>query len=397
MSYSQDIFWNNIPYTKSRSYKKMGFLSDNLEKYSFLKDIRNPYYIWTGTGRIHSLEKLQLNSKIKNKLQKKEVYFYLYEPLCARIGNHNRTFYSEFNSEDNLKNIIVDEFESIRIFAKNHNLINFKIFTCDYNIQLIQENYPDLKIFCLDTFVRSFSNSYKKILEIDNNITKKFWCGNWRYTLHRHLIMSYLSALDGTYTWNLKCSFEQMPSNNWFDLDKFYQDYPDRYHQLEKGADYLYHNILSIDQNITAVSVNNIVDVCIPGSGAPAGNQQFLHSYKNNFCAVVNETRYAQPFGNFSEKTLAAVWSKVPFILVAPPHTLSYLKTFGFKTFSNWWDESYDSEEDHYKRIIKIFDLIDYINLKSLDELKIIYAEMFDVLEHNKEILKNLSFNNTVL
>jgi hypothetical protein len=91
------------------------------------------------------------------------------------------------------------------------------------------------------------------------------------------------------------------------------------------------------------------------------------------------------------------VWSKVPFILVAPPHTLSYLKTFGFKTFSNWWDESYDSEEDHYKRIIKIFDLIDYINLKSLDELKIIYAEMFDVLEHNKEILKNLSFNNTVL
>lgn len=395
--YKQDVFWNNLPYTKGRIIKKLGFLSQALEKHTFLKDIKNPYFIWTGTGKIDFLENKILESKIKNKSKNSEFYFYLYEPLCAKIGSYNRSFYSEFDSTENIKDIVSDEIESIRIFVKNNNIENFRIFTSDYNIDLIKNNYPEIKINCLDLFLRQAAGAYKKYPEIENKIIKKFWCGNWRYTAHRHLIMGYLSKLSGNYTWNLRCSYEELEKNNWFDLKKFKKNNPNQHKQLANGIEFLYQNKLSIDQNFDSVNVENLKEVYIPGHNAPLYNIEFLKSYKECFCAIINETRYAQPFGYFSEKTLTAIWAKLPFILVAPPYTLEYLKTFGFKTFDKWWDENYDREENHEKRLIQIYNLIDYINSKSINDLKIIYTEMQDILNHNAEIIKTIPFNDKIL
>jgi hypothetical protein len=108
---------------------------------------------------------------------------------------------------------------------------------------------------------------------------------------------------------------------------------------------------------------------------------------------VVNETRFAQPFANISEKTLNPLRAKLPLILVAPPRSLEYLKTFGFKTFDRWWDESYDQEEDHELRMLKILDVIDYIDSKSIDELNAMYEDMTEVLTVNHYITKWFKIN----
>ena len=160
MEYSQDIFWNNLPYTKGRVSKKLGFLREMIER-SFLKNLKNPYFIWTGTGRIVPLEKKILHSKTINKLHDTEVYFYLYEPICARIGEYNRSFYSEFNSTENLNDIVCDEIESIKIFVEKNSITNFRIITSDYNIQLISDNYPGIKLNCLDTFLTDVARRYQ--------------------------------------------------------------------------------------------------------------------------------------------------------------------------------------------------------------------------------------------
>jgi hypothetical protein len=73
--------------------------------------------------------------------------------------------------------------------------------------------------------------------------------------------------------------------------------------------------------------------------------------------------------------------------MISHSHTLKKLKEFGFKTFSDWWDESYDTEEDDSKRINKIFELIEHINTKSLDELKDMYISMIPTLQHNFDLL----------
>lgn len=399
MEYKQDIFWDNFLYTKGQIYRNLGFLKISLGEKSFLKNKTDPYFIWTGTGKIKKLEKKILDSKILNKLKDREVHFYLYEPLCARIGDSfNKSFYSEFDSTENLKDMVADEFESIRIFVKNNNITNFRIFTSDYNIQLIQENYPDLKISCLDLFLRDVATGYETINTKEKNVfSKKFWCGNWRYTTHRHVVTSYVSTFNSTITWNLKCSYEDLEKNTWIDLETFKKESPDQYQRLKQGVDNLYNNVYSLDQKINQLEVSNPSEVFIPGGSAPQWSNEFFNSYKECFCAVVNETRYAQPFGYFSEKTLTALMMGLPIILVAPPYTLEYLKTFGIKTFDKWWDESYDREENHYQRIKKIFNLIDFINSKSMEELKVMYDEMKDIIEHNQSMIKQIPLNDKIL
>jgi hypothetical protein len=105
----------------------------------------------------------------------------------------------------------------------------------------------------------------------------------------------------------------------------------------------------------------------------------------------VTEARYALPTGNLSEKTLNAIKCFRPFILVASPYTLEYLKHYGVKTFSQFWDESYDREENHEQRLIKIFEVIDYIDSFTVDELKTLYSKMTPILEHNYQIIKNIA------
>ena len=81
------------------------------------------------------------------------------------------------------------------------------------------------------------------------------------------------------------------------------------------------------------------------------------------------------------------MYYKKPFVLAAPPNTLKNLREEGFKTFSEFWDESYDLEDLHSNRIIKIFKVIDYIDSKSIKELREIYKEMTDIVEYNYDLL----------
>ena len=391
-----DLYWANIPIYRKRDMKKIWFVK-NLFKEGFLRDSTAPCFIWTGTGRIEKLERLILPTKTLNKLRKRQIDIYLYEPLCVKLnGEYNCSFYSEFRYGE--KYIIESpEFESIRIFIKNNNLKNVKVFTSDYNIQFLQEQYSDLNLNCLDIFLRDVATSLISYKNTTAIISKRFWCGNWRYTAHRHLITAYLSNFDGNYSWNISCNYDTLKQNVWFDLDEFSKHDPVRFLKVKQGVDKLERQILKIDQELPAVKVGNVSDVYIPNHNSPTRTDTFLHSYLECFCAVINETRYAQPFGYFSEKALTAMIARRPLIMVAPPKTLEYLKRLGFKTFDKWWDESYDNEQDHQKRLYMILDVIDYIQSKTLDELRKIHSEMADTLEHNAGIVKCLHLNNTVL
>jgi hypothetical protein len=83
-----------------------------------------------------------------------------------------------------------------------------------------------------------------------------------------------------------------------------------------------------------------------------------------------------------------------PFVIAGSPHCLKYLKELGFKTFDRWWDESYDQEEDHEKRILKILEVVDYIDSLSIESLKLMHNEMLEVLNHNYQNF--MSINNSI-
>lgn len=97
----------------------------------------------------------------------------------------------------------------------------------------------------------------------------------------------------------------------------------------------------------------------------------------------------------FTEKLMKAIFNKNIFLVFNSPRSLEYLNRLGFKTFSHLFDESYDTIDDDYDRLLAMIDqLRDFSSLPN-DKLQDIYKNNLYILEHNQEHLlsNDWSFN----
>lgn len=112
-----------------------------------------------------------------------------------------------------------------------------------------------------------------------------------------------------------------------------------------------------------------------------------VDAHNKSFVNIVTESSYEDNFIFFTEKTFKPIYCAQPFILIGNPYSLRKLKELGFKTFSQWWDESYDEEVDFTRRYEKIVKLMEDISSWSLDECLNITQQMEEVFIHNFNIL----------
>lgn len=106
---------------------------------------------------------------------------------------------------------------------------------------------------------------------------------------------------------------------------------------------------------------------------------------QRSFLHLVNETIFYDRKLHLTEKAFHPIVHLRPFMLVAAPGNLAYLKSYGFQTFDRWLDESYDAIEDDDRRLDHIAAETDRIAKKSIGELKEMLEEMRPVLEFNKQ------------
>jgi len=389
--FQRELLWGNLPFIEDNH----AYLKYVMKKCFFAK-FKYPYILYTFHSRILELEEFTLDQRQLDALKNQTLYIFLYEPISFFVDKFNRGFYSEFTSDIDLNMLKSYELDSVEIFAKKYNL-NIVVCTCEYEIELLQPQYKHFKLVCFDSFIRRGQrqrpNPIQHLFPNLSKINKKFWSGNWRYTLHRHIIMSYLTNFEGNYSWHFNANPDNIEHNEWFNVKIIPQHL---YEKLKIGSNKLLTTNYSIDHGTLQVEANELNRAYKPGDHPHTGNDNKLwESYDQSFCAIVTETRFAQPFANFSEKTLLAIRAQIPFIVVAPPKTLEYIKQFGFKTFDKWWDESYDQEQDHAKRMIKILNLIEHISSKPLEELIKIRKEMKYVLKHNYKINQKIQYNTT--
>jgi len=97
---------------------------------------------------------------------------------------------------------------------------------------------------------------------------------------------------------------------------------------------------------------------------------------------LVTETVATGQRLHLTEKSFKPIALGMPFVIVGTRGSLEYLRSYGFRTFGDIWDESYDSADDSV-RIERIASL-----LRSLDELPTqAKQDLFDaaqeVIEHN--------------
>lgn len=103
-------------------------------------------------------------------------------------------------------------------------------------------------------------------------------------------------------------------------------------------------------------------------------NQSLLH--------VVTETVYTGQRQHLTEKTFKPIVMQQPFVLVSCQGSLAYLHHYGFKTFSEFWDESYDDSADD-TRILKIGKLLADLDSLGLKEKRQLQKHLAPVVEHN--------------
>jgi len=100
---------------------------------------------------------------------------------------------------------------------------------------------------------------------------------------------------------------------------------------------------------------------------------------------VPTETVYFGKRLHITEKTFKAIALEMPFVLVAPAHSLEYMRSYGFKTFDGIFDESYDLETDDIKRIEKVTQLLKDLDNLSVAERQQIHRACLPIVEHNFE------------
>jgi hypothetical protein len=152
-------------------------------------------------------------------------------------------------------------------------------------------------------------------------------------------------------------------------------------------------DITSIAQKYTDVyqDIATVIrDADLPRVYAGEPTQQMSSCWLGNYgeaeqsmIYVPTETVYFGRRTHITEKTFKAIALEMPFVLVAPAGSLAYMREYGFKTFGDIFDESYDTETDDIKRLERVVETLkDVERLTPADKHKV-WTACLPIVEHN--------------
>jgi len=203
----------------------------------------------------------------------------------------------------------------------------------------------------------------------DFNIYARSWTGTREYRL-KFLELLEKNSIDEVST----ISFNEYCDGN------HYAEYKtkNKKWQFEKGNINCLNNIKLEDTESSASATYDVGD------------------YKNSAIDIVLETVFDQNKIQLTEKILRPIACGKPFILISEKGSLEYLKSYGFKTFNDLIDESYDNVECPTKRLEKIIQTMKTISSLSQTKKNHLFFEMHKIAEFNKKWFFSDEFFNKI-
>lgn len=140
------------------------------------------------------------------------------------------------------------------------------------------------------------------------------------------------------------------------------------------------HAVNNIKEFLPKLLCPQVIDhTVIPGSASA----DIPRTIDECFWHVVSETVFYYDKLHLTEKIFKPIVMKQPFLLLASPGNLAYLRSYGFKTFSTIVDEKYDDIVDPDQRIDAVIKIIKwYYDLSNNEKLNVI-RECEPIIEHN--------------
>lgn len=332
-------------------------------------------------------------------------YDYNFEPLYEQLKALKKDYYAPTDKIIILHNDTEYFYHGNKLGFTIHNLLTcWRDLDIPYHVMVIYANYSDLdsavEPFIVDQHDRPLiiptvvnNYSWKGVLNVPSfEVTKKIshnaFCLLGVERQHRSKFFQYLmkNNLFDYIKVNYKSSFYQTSKKAINDNKQ-----KNLVYQTDKVSNLIYTFPHRINETYFSQSLySDIIDLNLftpyPRQDLDGEVNNF---YNDFFLEVVLETVFDYPHVFVSEKTLKPLLFKTPFVLFGSAGTLEYLKKNGFKTFNNFWDESYDLELDPHLRFLKCCKLTHSLITKSNTEINAMYKEMLPILEHNhNQLLK---------
>ena len=255
-------------------------------------------------------------------------------------------------------------------FEKKYNFpLNVKYFMYPWALQLSSENIEEL------TQQKNIVNGFKR------NREYKVVCLNKRLKNYRIAIISFL--LGKKYD-NMFLSYD----TNFGRDAKFTEEL-----KVYNGQD-------NIDNLISTLSEGYEIFLSTQKRIADKMDTDFdkvyfddYKMYENSYFSIVTESTF---FSNLrlTEKIGKPIINYHPFVVVGPPNFLKLLKFYGFKTFGEFWDESYDAETQPHERFIKITKVIDNLMNLTTKEWDVLTKKLEPILIYNRNHLETFKCEN---
>jgi hypothetical protein len=107
---------------------------------------------------------------------------------------------------------------------------------------------------------------------------------------------------------------------------------------------------------------------------------------------VATETVFDGNRHHLTEKSFKPICLRMPFVMVSTAGSLEYLRSYGFQTFNDIWDESYDLEKNDQTRLSMIADLLIYLDRCSEQKLQSMFDKAMPIIEFNYNHFYNGGF-----
>lgn len=151
------------------------------------------------------------------------------------------------------------------------------------------------------------------------------------------------------------------------------------------------HEVLRVVDRPGMAQAADAIDSLIPleldmdlGVNNPAYKNIVQDHYARTFLSLIAETHATEGVQFFSEKIWKPISIGHPFMLVASSGMLELLRSEGYKTFGQWWNEDYDKETNLDQRIRMILVELKRLSMLSPIELKSMRTQMQPTLEFNQ-------------
>ena len=119
--------------------------------------------------------------------------------------------------------------------------------------------------------------------------------------------------------------------------------------------------------------------------------------YQQTLVSIITETNFTQNEVTLTEKSYKPIKEKHPFVILGVNGALQGMRDAGFKTFSDYWDESYDSILDPRLRLEAIMQIVKDISTWDDNKIREFKRSVKPILDYNFDLLKNSTPRNIAL